>query len=80
MSDPARDQLLGYLLGALDDAEQELVAERLENVGELRRDLAVLSRALAPLDAVRRDYSPPPDLAARTCRLVVSYPPRPLST
>jgi hypothetical protein len=72
MIDPTRDQLLGYLLGALEEDEQLLVERQLEHDARLRRELAVLSRGLAPLDAAWRDYSPPPDLAVRTCRFVRS--------
>ncbi|MBN1911956.1 MAG: hypothetical protein JW818_19700 [Pirellulales bacterium] len=76
MSDPTRDQLLGYLLGALDDDEQKTLEQRLADDPALRHDLTLLNRALAPLDGARRQFDPPPGLAARTCQLVAELPAR----
>jgi hypothetical protein len=73
MSDPIRDQLLGYLLGALEDDEQEVLEQRLATDARLRRELALISKALAPLDATRRQYAPPSNLASDTCRFVASH-------
>jgi hypothetical protein len=73
MSDPTRDQLLGYLLGALEDDEQELLERRLATDAGLRRELTLISKALAPLDATRREYTPPANLATDTCRFVASH-------
>lgn len=75
MTDPTRDhdQLLGYLLDALEDDEQFEVERHLEDDAQLQHELAVLSKALAPLDATWRDYSPPPGLATRTCQSVEAY-------
>ncbi len=70
MTPSLRELLLGYLLGVLDDHEQQLVAQRLEHDPAWRRELARLRRQLAPLEDTRRDYPPPPGLAAETCRFV----------
>ena len=72
MTDSAREHLLGYLLGALDDAERELVETHRQSEADLRRDLAVLRGGMKPLEASREDFSPPVDLAARTCRFVAA--------
>jgi len=73
MSDSAREQLLGHLLGALDQPEQESLSARLEGDPELRRELGLMREQLAPLEAARCQFSPPPGLAERTCRFVFSH-------
>ena len=70
MTEPAREQLLGYLLGALEDNEQAQIEKFLDGDADLRRELATLNRSLAPLDAARREFSPPAGLASRTCAFV----------
>lgn len=70
----AEQQLLGYLLGALDDAEQEAMEEELERDSQLREQLVRLRRRLEPLRDVRgEDDDPPAGLARRTCEFVVAY-------
>jgi len=73
MTNSAREQLLGHLLGALDDAEQELVYSRLQDDPQMREELAVLKQQLEPLEAARRQFTPPAGLATRTCAAVFSY-------
>lgn len=70
MSDRVQRQLLGYLLGALEEPEQRQIADQLEKDPALRRKLARLQRSLQPLEESRREYAPPPGLADRTCRFV----------
>lgn len=65
-----RDQLIGYLLGALEAPEHELVEARLSHDPQLRRDLEILSRSLEPLAADKAHHEPPVGLAVRTCRFV----------
>ena len=72
MSDPHPEQLLGYLLDALEKPERELLDQRLERDPELRGRLALVRRSLGPLAATKREFSPPPGLAARTCQFVGS--------
>jgi len=74
MIDPVREQVLGYLLGALDDAEMEQVQARLQNDEAYRRQWAALRRQLEQLDAAKPDVSPLPGLAERTCRRVFAQP------
>jgi hypothetical protein len=65
-----RDQLLGYLLDALEPAERELVEARLLNDAGLQQDLACLRRKVALLDD--DECEPPAGLAARTCNYVAA--------
>lgn len=62
--------MLGYLLGALEEDEQAAAERNLAKDAALRRELTVLSRSLAPLDASRARHEPPAGLAERTCRFV----------
>ena len=70
--DSVREQLLGYLLGALDEAEQESLEDQLERDPHLRRELAEMRTRLRPLEATRLELTPPPGLAFRTCERVAS--------
>lgn len=72
MVDRTREQLLGYLLGALEESERKSVETRLEKDPELVRELARLRERLHLLWVAQSDFLPPPGLAARTCRLVAS--------
>lgn len=74
-----RDQLLGYLLDALEPAEREEVEARLFIDTALQEDLACLRRKLALLDD--DECEPPAGLAARTCNYVAvrsAVSPKPL--
>lgn len=74
MADPIiREYLIGYLLGALDKDEQQLVEESLAVDENLRRELGLMSRALAPLDSAFEEHAPPPNLIAKTCEMVDAY-------
>jgi hypothetical protein len=66
-----RDQLVGYLLDALEPSEQELVEQQLAADPKLRRELELLHRSLDPLRADRGAFDPPRGLCERTCRYVV---------
>lgn len=72
MSDSAKEQLLGYLAGALDDAQQKEVELRLKSDPRFRREANLLREQIRPLEMLREDCTPPPGLAERTCRLVAS--------
>ncbi|HEX7447173.1 MAG TPA: hypothetical protein VF306_06485 [Pirellulales bacterium] len=69
-----REHLLGYLLGALEPAEQEGVDARLADDAGLQYDLARLREKLEVLgeDDDRAPIEPPCDLAARTCNYVAA--------
>ncbi len=67
------EQLLGHLLGALDESEHDAVEARLQQEPLLRERLDALQRQLEPLSRLQRTHNPPPGLAERTCRLVFAY-------
>jgi hypothetical protein len=69
------ENLLGYLLGALDDEERRQVEDALEADPAMGRRLDLLRRALVPLEADRDDPVPPPRLTGRTLALVASHRP-----
>ena len=68
-----REDLLGYLLNALDEAERQRVFEALQKDPQLRQELETLRGDLRPLDATNCDYDPPAGLADLTCDLVEGY-------
>jgi hypothetical protein len=78
MNDSVKEQLLGYVLGALEADEQAEVEKQLGSDPEQRKELALLRRQLAPLAALRQEYAPPPGLAERTCRFVAEHRAAPL--
>lgn len=64
-----REDLLGYLLSALDPHEMRRVDQRLSEEPQLREELAELEHSLRFLDqavAAEDVVEPPPDLIART--------------
>ncbi len=70
-----REQLVGYLLGSLeqDEAHQVEIALADSHQGEsLRNELQILKRALAPLERDRPAIPPPPGLASRTLSFVAA--------
>ena len=68
MAHHVQEQLLGYLIGALDDSERRRVERRLETDPQWQAELAAVRESLRPLRLARQTYSPPPGLAARTCQ------------
>jgi len=73
MADRVREQLLGYLLGALEESERESVEKQLRRNPKLRRELARVRTTLRPFWISQPDYVPPPDLATRTCQWVALH-------
>ena len=73
MVDSDREQLLGYLLEALEDSERESVEKELKSDPDLQEHLADLRQMLRPLWADDSDFAPSPGLAQRTCRLVAAH-------
>jgi hypothetical protein len=72
-----REQLLGYLLGALEPSELASVEAALDHDPELRRELEQLRASLGVLDEdaeeEERELDPPPGLGARTFRFVRAH-------
>jgi hypothetical protein len=66
-------QLLGYLLGALDDGEREAVEDEIQRDSQLRDQLVRLRRRLEPLRLAQVEFDPPTGLAKRACQLVTAY-------
>jgi hypothetical protein len=68
-----REQLVGYLLGALDADEHQAVDERLKHDPELAAELERLRKCLEPLDACEDDCEMPcAGLAAKTFSYVMA--------
>ena len=70
-----RNELVGYLLGALDEPESRRVEMALADPQEgpaLRRDLEALRAATRPLASDRDPWPAPPGLAGRTIRFVAT--------
>ena len=70
MADRVDEDLLGYLLEALEPSEREAIEKRLEQDVELQRRLIRMREKLRPLWDVETEVEPPLGLAERTCRLV----------
>jgi len=74
MSSPSREQLLGYLVGALEPDEQDQVAAELDLNPTLRDELQRLGACIGRigLSEEPQTYDPPIGLADRTCRYVAA--------
>jgi hypothetical protein len=68
-----REDLLGYLLDALDDQQRRRVAEALRRDPRLRRELEQLRQTLEELRPADADIQPPADLADQTCDLIAAF-------
>lgn len=69
------EDLIGYLLGALEPHEMRRVAQWLAEDPEARRELETIERSLRPLEeSYEPPETPPEDLVART---LASLPPMP---
>src|SRR5713101_1052456 len=70
---PMNENLIGYLLDALDsDTRQETERYLLKNP-EARAQLEKLEQALEPLEADREADEPPPDLWVKTLARVAEH-------
>lgn len=65
-----REQLIGYLLSALEPDEHQSIEAQLIRDPQLKRELDLLSRSLHPLACDREHYHAPLGLAHRTCEFV----------
>src|SRR2546425_88207 len=68
-----RNNLIGYLLEALDPAERQTVEEQLGQDPQLREELKLMERSLEPLRGDDGHFDPPAGLAQRTCNYVATY-------
>src|SRR5690349_18049875 len=62
-----RDQLVGYLCGALDEHEQADVERSLVSDPQLREELDRLRGAFTPPEVDAEHFAAPAGLASRTC-------------
>ncbi|MCI0641811.1 MAG: hypothetical protein L0Y72_20525 [Gemmataceae bacterium] len=67
------ENLIGYLLDAVDDGAKAQVENRLESDPEARLRLEQLRTGLEPLAVDREDFAPPKDLAVRTFARVAEH-------
>ncbi|HTU27396.1 MAG TPA: hypothetical protein VMF30_18445, partial [Pirellulales bacterium] len=67
-----RDDLVGYLLDALEPHEKLAVETQLSRDPALRQDLEAIRQKLSLLEPDQAHYTPPPGLAERTCEFVCS--------
>lgn len=73
MNQRTKEQLLDYVLGALDAKDRAEVEQLLADRPQWRQELDQIKRGLRPLAEISNDVEPPADLARRTCSLVDSH-------
>jgi len=72
VNDPSQQDLLGYVLGALDAQEQRELQKQIDNDPALEESLLDIKAALVPLDSIdNKGYRP--GLARRTCEAVANW-------
>lgn len=69
---PSQEDLLGYVLGALDAQEQRDLQELIDQQPEIEEQLLEIKAALRPLDSLDTS-GPRPGLARRTCEAVANW-------
>lgn len=70
MPEKKHNDLLGYVLGALSESEQEAVESQLGSDPVMARRCLRIRKRLAGLHLEQVEYDPPPGLARRTCETV----------
>ena len=70
MNNQIREQLIGYVLGALEASELRAVEQQIERDPQWRAELAEVQKALEPLVDTYQEFDPPPDLVQKTCQFV----------
>ena len=70
MTERVREQVLGFLLGVLDDSEMDQVRARLQTDPVYQRALVRVRLELGRVDVSPVEFDPPPGLAQRTCDFV----------
>ena len=69
---PSQEDLLGYLLGALDAEQERAVQQSIDNDPTLEEKLVELKSAMVPLELLREHHPAPAGLARRTCETVAA--------
>lgn len=72
MKQPSQEDMLGFVLGALDATEQKQIQEQIDNDPALEETLIEIKNSLLPLEAIDSPAGPPPGLARRTCETVAN--------
>lgn len=72
-----QEDLIGYLLGALEPDEMQRITDALRNDPALRAELERLQRMMKPLDQLDDIYEPPGDLVSWTMDNLPPLPPIP---
>lgn len=72
MTSPSHDELVNYLLGALDEPDRLRVAARLEIDAEWREEYWRLRRCFDALEEDSEEHEPPAGLVASTCDFVAN--------
>ena len=72
MKSPSQENLLGYVLGALDAQEQRELQQQIDNDPELEVQLLQIKSSLLPLDCLDT-AGPRTGLARRTCEAVANW-------
>lgn len=73
MKHPSQEDLLGYVLGALDAQEERNLQEHIDASPEVEEQLLELRHSMAPLESLTfGDAGGRPGLARRTCELVAN--------
>src|SRR5271170_1616793 len=73
MRETMEEQLVGYLLNALDEPGMREVEAHLQTHPEARRKLALLRQAFEPLAVDQKAPLPPPQLAERTLARIAEH-------
>lgn len=73
MKHPSQEDLLGYVLGALDAQEERDLQEQMDASPEIEEQLLEIRHAMSPLESLTfGETGSRPGLARRTCELVAS--------
>ncbi len=72
MNSPVQEELLGYVLGALDATEERNIQQKIDTDPSLQEAVRKLQASLAPLDYLDKPSGPRPGLARRTCEWVAA--------
>ena len=70
MTNSSREDLLGYMLGALDATETQEIENQIQQNVELQRELEELESMVAPLENLETPPAPSVGLARRTIEYV----------
>ena len=73
MTQPTQEDLLGYLLGALDAEQERAIQQSIDLNPNLEDQLLELKSALAPLELLDTPTGTRPGLARRTIEMVAAY-------